>query len=57
MSLGKFDYSVDSIQLTSSTGEKLEIKDLVISIDIYESLMSPYIKVELGISEIGRAHV
>lgn len=51
MSLGKFDYSVESVQLTSSTGEKLEIKDLVISIDIYESLMTPYIKVELGISD------
>lgn len=51
MPLGKFDYSVESVQLTSSTGEKLEIKDLVISIDIYESLMSPYIKVELGISD------
>ena len=51
MSLGKFDYSVESVQLTSSTGQKLEIKDLVISIDIYESLLSPYIKVELGITD------
>lgn len=51
MSLGKFDYSIDSIMLESSTGESLEMKDLVISIDIYESLMSPYIKVELGIMD------
>jgi len=51
MSLGKFDYSIDSVMLESSTGESLEMKDLVISIDIYESLMSPYIKVELGIMD------
>lgn len=51
MSLGKFDYSIDSIMLEASTGESLEMKDLVISLDIYESLMTPYIKVELGVMD------
>ena len=47
--LGKLDYSIDSAKLTSSTGEVLEFKDLITAIDIYESLLSPYVKVELTI--------
>jgi hypothetical protein len=46
---GKLDYSIDSAKLTSSTGEVLEFKDLITAVDIYESLLSPYIKVELTI--------
>jgi hypothetical protein len=49
MALGRFDYAIESVKLLSSTGESLEMKDLVISLDIYESLLSPYIKVELGV--------
>lgn len=49
MSLGKFDYSIDSVSLESSTGETLEIKDIVISLDVYESLFTPYIKAELAV--------
>lgn len=45
--LGKLDYSVDSAKITSSTGEVLEMKDLISAIDIYESLLSPYIKCEI----------
>lgn len=47
--LGKFDYSIDSAKITSSTGEVLEMKDLISAIDIYESLLSPYIKCEITI--------
>jgi hypothetical protein len=49
--LGKLDYSIDSAKLTSSTGEVLEIKDLIAAVDIYESLLSPYIKCELAIAD------
>lgn len=49
MSLGKLDYSILSAVLTTSVGKELDIKDIIESIDIYESLMSPYIKVDLGI--------
>ena len=45
--VGKLDYSIDSAKLTSSTGEVLEFKDLITAVDVYESLLSPYIKVEL----------
>lgn len=47
--IGKLDYSIDSAKITSSTGETSEFKDLIASVDIYESLLSPYIKCELGI--------
>ena len=47
--IGKLDYSIDSAKITSSTGESSEFKDLIASIDVYESLLSPYIKCELGI--------
>ena len=47
--VGKLDYSIDSAKITSSTGEVKEFKDLIAGIDVYESLLSPYIKVELTI--------
>lgn len=47
--LGRLDYSINSAQITSSTGEVKEFKDLIAGIDIYESLLSPYIKTELTI--------
>lgn len=47
--IGKLDYSIDSAKLTSSTGQVFEFKDLISSIDFYESLLSPYIKCELFI--------
>lgn len=47
--LGRLDYSINSAKITSSTGETVEFKDLIAGIDIYESLLSPYIKVELTI--------
>ena len=47
--LGKLDYSIDSAKITSSTGEVKEFKDLIAGVDIYESLLSPYIKAELTI--------
>lgn len=45
--VGKLDYSIDSAKLTSSTGEEFDIKDLITSFDVYESLLSPYIKAEV----------
>lgn len=45
----KFEYSVESVAITSSGGKQYEIKDLVSGIDFYESLNSPYIKCELSI--------
>lgn len=47
--LGKLDYSIDEATLTSSTGETFKFKDLISGIDIYESLLSPYIKVDLTV--------
>ena len=47
--LGRLDYSIDSAKITSSTGEVKEFKDLIAGVDIYESLLSPYIKAELTI--------
>ena len=47
--LGKLDYSIDSAKITSSTGEVKEFKDLISGIDIYESLLSPYIKAEITV--------
>lgn len=47
--LGRLDYSIDSAKITSSTGEVKEFKDLIAGVDIYESLLSPYIKTELTI--------
>ena len=49
--IGKLDYSVDAVKVTSSTGEVFDIKDLVVGIDVYESLLSPYIKCELTIAD------
>ena len=49
MSLGSLDYSIESAKITSSTGETLEIKDLIDGIDIYESVLSPYVKCEIAI--------
>jgi hypothetical protein len=49
--LGKLDYSIDEATLTSSTGEVFKFKDLISGIDIYESLLSPYIKVDLTIGD------
>lgn len=45
----KFEYSIESVVITSSTGKEYEIKDLVLGVDFYESLSSPYIKCELSI--------
>lgn len=45
----KFEYSVESVSITSSSGKVYEVKDLVTSIDFYESLNSPYIKCEVSI--------
>ena len=45
------EYSIESIVLTSANGKETEIKDLIISVDFYESLLSPYIKCELTISD------
>jgi hypothetical protein len=47
--LGRLDYSIENATLTSSTGEKFEFKDLISSLDFYESLLSPYIKCEITI--------
>jgi hypothetical protein len=47
--LGRLDYSIDSAKITSSTGEIKEFKDLISGVDIYESLLSPYIKAELTV--------
>ena len=49
MELGHFDYSIESVYVTSSTGEVNNIKDLVTGISVYESLNSPYIKVEMDV--------
>lgn len=61
------EYAIESVVLTSTTGKETEIKDLIISVDFYESLLSPYIKCELTISDatnlievipiIGQEHV
>ena len=45
------DYSIDSVVITNVNGAEYEIKDLVIGVDIYESLSSPYIKCELAIAD------
>jgi len=45
----KFEYSIESVLVTSSIGKEHEIKDLVTGIDFFESLNSPYIKCELSI--------
>jgi len=45
----KFEYSIESVIITSSSGKEFEIKDLVTSVDFYESLFSPYIKCEIAI--------
>lgn len=45
----KFEYSIESVLLTSSVGKEHEIKDLVVGFDFYESLVSPYIKCEVSI--------
>jgi hypothetical protein len=47
----KSDYSIDSVVITNVNGSEYEIKDLVIGVDIYESLSSPYIKCELAIAD------
>jgi hypothetical protein len=47
--LGRLDYSIEKAKITSSTGEVSEFKDLIAGIDVYESLLSPYIKCELTI--------
>jgi hypothetical protein len=47
----KSDYSIDSVVITNVNGAEYEIKDLVIGVDIYESLSSPYIKCELAIAD------
>ena len=45
----KFEYSIESVLLTSSVGKEHEIKDLVVGLDFYESLSSPYIKCEISV--------
>lgn len=45
----KFEYSIESVLLTSSVGKESEIKDLIVGLDFYESLSSPYIKCELAV--------
>lgn len=45
----KFEYSIESVLITSSVGKEHEIKDLVVGLDFYESLVSPYIKCEISI--------
>lgn len=47
----KFEYSIESVLITSATGGKHEIKDLVVGVDFFESLTSPYIKCELSIAD------
>jgi hypothetical protein len=49
--MSKSDYSVDSVVITNVTGNEFEIKDLIVAIDFYESLSSPYIKCELAIAD------
>jgi len=45
----KFEYSIESVVITSSTGVEKEIKDLITGVSFFESLYSPYIKCELSI--------
>lgn len=45
----KFEYSVESVIITSAVGVEKEIKDLVTGVSFFESLYSPYIKCELAI--------
>lgn len=45
----KFEYSIESVLVTSSVGKEHEIKDLIVGLDFYESLASPYIKCEISI--------
>ena len=45
----KFEYSIESVLVTSSVGKQHEIKDLVVGLDFYESIVSPYIKCEVSI--------
>ena len=45
----KFEYSIESVVITSATGVEKEIKDLVTGVSFFESLYSPYIKCELAI--------
>ena len=45
----KFEYSIESVLVTSSIGKEHEIKDLIVGLDFYESLSSPYIKCEMSI--------
>lgn len=47
----QFEYSIESVLITSATGTKHEIKDLVVGVDFFESLTSPYIKCELSIAD------
>lgn len=47
----KFEYSIESVLITSSVGKEHEIKDLVVGIDFFESLASPYIKCEISIAD------
>lgn len=51
MALGKFDYSIESLKVKSSTGEVLDIKDMVMSLSIYESISTPYIKVDVTVGD------
>jgi len=45
----KFEYAIESVIITSSSGREYEIKDLIGSVDFYESINSPYIKCELSV--------
>ena len=47
----KFEYSIDSVIITSAVGVDKEIKDLVMGVSFFESLYSPYIKCELSIAD------
>ena len=49
MQLGQFDYAIDDLKFTSSTGEVYNIKELVTNLSIFESLNSPYIKASIDI--------
>ena len=47
----KFEYSIESVVITSATGVEKEIKDLVMGISFFESLHLPYIKCEMSIAD------
>lgn len=47
----QFEYAIESVKLTTAIGVDYEIRDLVIGVDFYESINSPYIKCEMAIGD------